>query len=90
MSHLHDDERCKALLARLNEYIDDELVSELCRELEQHVDGCHDCRVVLDTLGCTVRLYRTLGEEAPVELPADMEARLFARLKLTPTCDERS
>jgi predicted anti-sigma-YlaC factor YlaD len=88
MSHLHDDQRCTALLARLNEYIDDELASDLCRELEHHVHECHDCRVVFDTLGRTVRLYHALGEAAPVELPADMEARLFARLKLTPTCDE--
>jgi predicted anti-sigma-YlaC factor YlaD len=89
MSHLHDEQHCKKLLARLNEYIDDELASDLCRELEQHVTECHDCRVVLDTLGRTVRLYRALGDAEPVELPADMEARLFARLNLTPTCEER-
>jgi predicted anti-sigma-YlaC factor YlaD len=88
MAHAPDHHGCEAMLTRLNEYIDNELARELCRELEQHVDECHDCRVVFDTLSRTVRLYQSLGEEAPVELPADMEARLFARLHLMPHCDQ--
>lgn len=80
-AHAHDPQRCRELLGQLNEYVDGDLAAELCRDLEQHMAGCANCRVVLDTLGKTLFLYRSL-DEAPVELPPGVEARLLSRLRL--------
>ncbi len=80
--HTHDDvARCQELLGQLNEYVDGELAAELCRDLEEHMAGCADCRVVFDTLAKTVTLYHQL-DATPVALPADVEERLLRRLIL--------
>lgn len=81
--HSHSLERCRALVAQLNDYLDGELPPDLCAELDVHLAGCPDCQVVLDTLGKTVQIVRTL-ELTPPELPPDVEARLLARLGLGP------
>ncbi|NTU79483.1 MAG: hypothetical protein HGA45_08785 [Chloroflexales bacterium] len=80
--HSHSLERCCALMAQLNDYLDGELPPDLCAELDAHLADCPDCQVVLDTLGKTVQIVRTL-DLTPPELPADVEARLLARLGLT-------
>lgn len=80
--HTHDDvARCQELLGQLNEYVDGELAAELCRDLEEHMAGCADCRVVFDTLAKTITLYHQL-DATPVALPADVEERLLRRLSL--------
>ena len=43
--HVHQN--CESLLGSLSEYIDDGLSSELCQEIEKHLEGCENCRVVL-------------------------------------------
>ena len=78
----HDEGRCRDLLGKLNEYVDGELAAELCHDLEQHMAGCPDCRVVFDTLTRTVTLYHML-DDTTAELPADVEARLLRRLNLS-------
>jgi predicted anti-sigma-YlaC factor YlaD len=78
--HTHTTEECRRLLGQLNESIDGELAEELCHALDSHLAGCADCRVVFDTLARTVVLYRGL-RDVPVELPADVEARLLARVE---------
>jgi len=53
---------------------------ELCREIEKHLEGCENCRVVLNTTKRTIDLVH-----APVEkpdLPDDVRERLFKRLNL--------
>ena len=80
--HTHDDRtHCQQLLGQLNDYVDGDLAAELCRDLERHLGGCADCQVVFDTLQKTIKLYHRL-DETPVELPADVEARLMHRLQL--------
>ncbi|MGQ9927676.1 MAG: anti-sigma factor family protein [Chloroflexaceae bacterium] len=77
----YDLQRCRKLLAQLNDYLDGELPADLCAELEYHLAGCPDCQVVLDTLAQTVRILHHLDEAPPPALPADLEARLLARLR---------
>ena len=76
--HLHDN--CKALLGSLSEYVDGELPSDLCREIEKHLEGCDNCRVVLNTTKRTIDLVHITPEEQTV--PDDVRERLFKRLKL--------
>ncbi len=75
--HLH--ENCQALLGTLSEYIDGELPTELCREIEKHLEGCDNCRVVLNTTKRTIDLVRMPVDE---DVPADIRERLFKRLNL--------
>lgn len=76
--YLHSN--CERLLGSLSEYIDGELAPEFCQELEKHLAGCENCRVVLNTTKRTIDLMH-----APVEktdLPEDVRERLFKRLNL--------
>ncbi len=70
---------CESLLGALSEYIDGNLAPELCRELEKHLAGCEDCRVVLNTTRRTIDLVRDPVDQ-PV--PDDVRERLFKRLSL--------
>lgn len=71
---------CKEYLKQLSDYVDGELSAELCTSLERHMQGCTNCRIVVDTLRKTIDLYQ---EESQDEvLPQNVRSRLFARLKL--------
>jgi anti-sigma factor RsiW len=74
--------RCKERLAVLSDYLDGELDEALCTEIETHLAGCDDCRVLVDTLRKTIVLYREYGHEA---LPAETRVRLFKVLNLPAT-----
>ena len=76
--HLH--ENCQTLLGTLSEYIDGELPPELCKEIEKHLAGCDNCRVVLNTTKRTIDLVRVPVDDENV--PAEVRERLFKRLDL--------
>ena len=76
--HVHKN--CQELLGSLSAYIDGDLNPELCRELEQHLAGCNDCRVVLNTTTRTIDLVHSPLEKT--DLPDDVRERLFKRLNL--------
>lgn len=69
---------CLPLLAQLSNYIDGQAAPALCAEIEAHLAACPDCRIVVDTLDNTVKLYQALPESAPSEGTAD---RLFRVLR---------
>jgi predicted anti-sigma-YlaC factor YlaD len=69
---------CRALLQELNAYLDGELDPALCDGIEEHLAGCRPCRVVVDNLRGTIRLYRH-GE--PYPLPEVFCERLHATLR---------
>lgn len=76
--HVHKN--CQELLGSLSLYIDGELPPELCRELEQHLAECDNCRVVLNTTKRTIDLVHVPLEKP--DLPEDVRERLFKRLNL--------
>jgi anti-sigma factor (TIGR02949 family) len=76
----HTHKNCAELLGSLSSYIDGELNPELCQELEKHLDGCEDCRIVLNTTKRTIDLVHSPVEKP--ELPDDVRERLFKRLNL--------
>ncbi len=77
--HVHS-EQCRRLLGSLSEYIDGELQAELCAQIEEHLQGCENCRIVVDTLRKTVDLYEQAAP--PAKLPEGVRERLFLRLEL--------
>lgn len=76
----HSHKNCKAMLGTLSEYIDGELPPELCQDIEQHLAGCDNCRIVLNTTKRTIDLVQIPAEHE--EVPDDVRARLFKRLNL--------
>jgi anti-sigma factor (TIGR02949 family) len=76
--HVHKN--CQELLGSLSAYIDGDLNPELCRELEQHLAECDNCRVVLNTTKRTIDLVHVPLEKP--DLPEDVRERLFKRLNL--------
>ena len=50
------NKECRHLLGQLADYVDGEASQALCQEIERHLSGCENCRVVVDTLRKTVTL----------------------------------
>jgi predicted anti-sigma-YlaC factor YlaD len=71
---------CRELLDMLSEYVDGELEARLCNEIEQHMVGCQNCRIVVDSLRKTVSLYQMIQDETA--MPEDMRERLYHCLEL--------
>jgi anti-sigma factor (TIGR02949 family) len=78
-------ENCKHLLGSLSEYIDGDLGDEICAEIEKHLAGCENCRVVIDSLKKTVYLYHVTSEDTQV--PDGVRNRLIQRLELKDLLD---
>lgn len=72
--------KCHQLLDSLSAYVDGELGEEFCNLIESHMDGCENCRIVVDTLRKTVSLYQSTAP-AP-SLPGSVRERLFRRLEI--------
>ena len=79
MAAKHDHPFCRELVSQLSDYVDGELDAAVCAELEAHLAECSNCRVMVDTIRKTITLYHA---QAPVELPDEVEKRLYKALKL--------
>ena len=53
------NQNCRDLLSQLSDYVDGDLEVELCAQIEQHMAGCDNCRIMIDTLRKTIFLYKT-------------------------------
>jgi predicted anti-sigma-YlaC factor YlaD len=56
---------CQELLEQLGDYLDEEARQELCREIEEHLERCHDCRLVVDRTRKTIVLYQSDQQVEP-------------------------
>jgi anti-sigma factor RsiW len=72
-------ETCRALCLELSEYVDGKASAETCADIERHISGCADCRIVVDTLRRTISLYRRIPRE---EMPAGAREQLYRTLHL--------
>jgi anti-sigma factor RsiW len=79
--HDHDSLVCHDLLANISEYVDGTLREDLCLMLEEHIQSCQNCEIVVNTLKKTIDLYHETGEEEDA-IPDEVRNRLFARLDL--------
>lgn len=70
---------CKDLLGGISDYIDGSASEELCVEIRRHMDGCENCRVVVDSARKTIAFYK--GDELVQELPPDFSVRLHGSLR---------
>jgi hypothetical protein len=80
------NEQCCEFLTYLNDYVDGTLNEEICKVLEEHICGCKNCEIVVNTLKKTVELYQQNDEK--VEIPVDMRRKLFLSLDLDEFLDK--
>ncbi len=71
--------KCLDVLARLSDYLDQEVAGEICKELEEHFAVCDHCRIEVNTLRRTLELYHSVPSPC---VPGEVEERLFKVLKL--------
>jgi anti-sigma factor RsiW len=69
---------CSQYIQNICDYIDGEIDTSLCAELEEHLKECRDCRIMVDTLKQTVVLCRE-GKKEP--LPEKLASRLNDALR---------
>ncbi len=70
--------KCDELLAAMNEYVDGEQESPVCRALREHLADCNPCQIVIDNIRQTITLYKA-GQAVPV--PAELHGALCAALR---------
>jgi anti-sigma factor RsiW len=68
---------CKGLIVELTEYLDGDLSPDVRVELELHLSGCENCRIIVNTTRQTIEIYCN-AEPAP--LPEDVRGRLHQAL----------
>lgn len=78
--HSHSDLPCCELLKHLGEYLDGELDSETNELISEHIESCHNCQVVVNTLSKTIQLCKDSSEK--IHLPDDVHQRLLEKLNL--------
>ncbi len=69
---------CNELIEMLSDYIDGELDKDLCEDLESHLKGCKNCKLMFDSMKMTVQLCRDGSCE---DLPPEFQERIQAKLK---------
>jgi len=70
---------CRDLLRQLSDYVEGRANADLCARIEAHLAECPHCRIVVDTLDNTIKLYHTLPGSNP---PAEASERLFSVLRI--------
>ena len=71
-------EACKKDFERMSEYLDGELNVDICREIENHLRQCPECRECVDSLRKSIELCKKAAEE---KVTPDMRGRLRAALR---------
>ncbi|MBZ5503233.1 MAG: zf-HC2 domain-containing protein [Acidobacteriia bacterium] len=70
--------KCKSIVIELADYLDGALDSSLRASIEQHLEKCSDCRLVVDTTKKTIQIF---CNSEPAPLPADIRQRLHDALE---------
>lgn len=75
---------CKDFLNELTDYLDETVGPEIKHKLEQHVNECPNCWVVLDTTKKTIQVFKGHTEQ---EIPTDIHDRLLIAVRKR-MCDQ--
>ncbi|PWT90677.1 MAG: hypothetical protein C5B56_05065 [Proteobacteria bacterium] len=76
-----DERACRTVRAKLDSYIDNELLTETNLELSQHLEQCEACAGDVASRRALRSRLQTAVRETP--LPTDLEERVRARLRET-------
>jgi predicted anti-sigma-YlaC factor YlaD len=64
-------------MEQLSDYLDEEARQEICEAIKAHLTRCTDCRLEVDTLNKTIKLYQN---DDPIDMPVTVRANLQAAL----------
>ena len=65
--------KCTEFLKELTDYLDGTIGVSLRAELDEHLQWCHDCFVVMNTTRKTIEIYR---DNQLYELPENLRSQL--------------
>ncbi len=71
--HGPENEECREIFARLSEYLDGEIDSEVCAKVDGHLGDCPPCLKFLESLRRTVAWVQQTDEHP---LPEDVRAKV--------------
>lgn len=74
---------CKDVMKHICESLGEDLNSEKCVAIKQHLDNCDSCKNYFKTVELTIDLYKKYNEE----VPKDAHTRLMNFLDLN-DCDK--
>lgn len=81
----HPHPNCMPLFEQLSEYIDRELDTPTCRDIEAHIEACKPCQVCLNTLEQTVNLCKNLERrQVPETFSLKLKTAVFDLVNKTP------
>ena len=81
---------CKALVVKLNKYIDDELPASERQRIEKHLESCHECRQTLNELQLTDKMIKTAQSLPEIQVDVERSWQAFeSRLNLSPTFQQQ-
>lgn len=66
---------CPDVLTLFSQHIEDEISSDVCLEMERHLERCTRCRGACDSLKRTLALCRTAAGDTEVPAPVQMKVR---------------
>jgi predicted anti-sigma-YlaC factor YlaD len=69
--------KCKDIVKELADYLDEDLDPDLRASIEQHLEKCKDCRLVVDTTKQTIQIY---CNSEPAPLPPETKSKLHDAL----------
>lgn len=70
--------KCKDVMQHICESLGEDLESEKCIEIKQHLDSCPDCQTYFKTVELTIDYYKKYN----VQIPDDAHKRLMNFLDL--------
>ena len=71
---------CNDLIKIIGDYLDGDISPEACAKLEEHIKGCNNCRMVVDTTEKTISLYHEIAQHSGI--PGEVKENLFRKLNL--------
>lgn len=66
---------CPDVLTLFSQHLEDEISSDVCLEMERHLERCARCRGACDSLKRTLALCRTAASDAEVPAPVQVKVR---------------
>ena len=71
------NKECSEIFAKLSEYLDGELPSDLCAEMTEHIQDCEPCVAFVESLKKSIGMVKAAPEAV---LPGPVKAELRAQM----------
>lgn len=68
---------CNELIEQLSEFLDPDARAQLCREIEQHLAHCHNCKLYVDSVKKTIVIAQSgTAPTIPITVSDQLQAAL--------------